>query len=618
MAELQAVLPGIFRTLVFVLGTLAALPAAAAREVTLPVNLDTAYLREIFASQVFTEPGTSARVWDDGGGCNYMLISNPRVSASGGLLDVVTAGQARVGQRVGDRCIVVLDWSGTIETSQKVELEPGGTALRFPVVDSRVLDESTSGGIRVGVVWDWIKEYVHPRLGAVRVDLQPALDELKGVLRLVLPGREGALEETLASIRLSSADVVDGGLRVGLRMQVPQGSTRIDSPEPALSPAELARFESAWQGWDGFVTFVIKHFAGSAKDREVRRDLLDVLIEARYDLLDIVSEQPRVLEPDPVRALFAKTWSRLAPVLRRLSPDMTGERALHLLSFITAADALQTLDALGPEFNLDISLDGLRRMARILVPETEEDPLIFRQQVDPELRRLFDLGPPLPLRPQPVPPPQSWWHGLWRDARASASVDDELVDKLNGWIPPPEEIGSYLESVHRLLNETGKSLAADSDLDPKLQDMFRILVLATAWQETCWRQFKRVEGKVVPIRSPAGAVGMMQIVPNVWRGLYDPGGLTGDIGYNAAAGGEILMYYLTNYAIPRGEDRAPGGPDNLAWATYAAYNGGPGQLGRYRKPGTKSALRAIDATFRDKFQAIRNGDELAVRSCFSG
>lgn len=595
-------------------------PAASAREVTLPINLDSAYLREVFASQVFTGPGTSARVWDDGTDCKYMVISDPGVSTANGLIDLTMAGRALVGHRLGDRCIVALDWSGTVETSQEVQLEPAGTALRFRVVDSRVSDD-TGQGIRVGILWDWIKDYVHPRLAAVRVDLQPALDELKAVLRLVLPGRDEALDQALASISLKSADVVDNGLRVSLSMQLPDsypGTVEAESPEPALTPAELAHFESMWQGWDSFVTFVVKHFAGTADNREIRRELLEVLIEARYDLLDILTEQPRVMEPDPVRELFVKTWARLTPVLRQLRPELTGDRALHLLSFVTAGDALQTLDSLGPEFNLDISIDGLRRLARILAPETEEDPLIFRQQVDPDLRELFDFGPPLPLRPEAAPPSQGWLFVPWRDAQASVPVDDSLVKKLNSWVPPPDEIEPYLESVHRLLDATGKSLASEADLDPRLQEMFRVLVLATAWQETCWRQFQLVNGKMVPIRSPAGAVGMMQVVPNVWRGFYDPRGLTSDIGYNAAAGGEILMYYLVNYAIPRGEDKAPGGRDNLAWATYAAYNGGPGQLRRYRESGTSSNLRAIDATFRDKFRKIEEGNELAVKSCYSG
>jgi hypothetical protein len=556
-------------------------------------------------------------VWGDDSGCNYLVVSNPRISTSEGTVDVLMDAKARVGQGIGDHCIVVLDWAGTIETSQSVELEPGGNALRFRVVDSRVQGDSSHRALHLGVVWDWIKSYVHPRLAAVRIDLGPPLNDLRGVLRLVLPGHDASLDEALASLTVRSVDVASDGLRVALTMRVPQALCRRVPPAPALTPAELDRFKATWQGWDGFVTFVVKRLAGASGDREIRRQLLDVLIEARYDILDILSREAPAQGPDPVRTLFMKTWSRLAPVLHRLKPEVAGEQGLRLLSFITAADALEALDALGPQFNLDISLDGLRRMARILAPETEQDPLIYDEQVDPELRKLFDFGPPLPLAPDTPPPSQGWWRGLVPAAHADVSVDDALVKKLNHWVPLRDELDAYLKSVHRLLDDTGRKVAAGSSLDPALHEMFRDLVLATAWQETCWRQFRRVDGKIEAMRSAAGAVGMMQVVPGVWRGFYDPNGLSRNIGYNAAAGAEILMHYLVDYAIPAGEDRKSDGPENLARATYAAYNGGPGQLRRYRESGTSPALRRIDGAFLDKFQKVRQGDELAVRSCFT-
>ncbi len=201
---------------------------------------------------------------------------------------------------------------------------------------------------------------------------------------------------------------------------------------------------------------------------------------------------------------------------------------------------------------------------------------------------------------------------------ARASLDDDAVKRLNRWIPEPPELDAYLSTVHRLLDETGRDIAAQSSLETDLLELYRVLVLATAWQESCWRQYKRAGDRIVPMRSPAGAVGLMQVVPTVWRGFYDPQGLTSDIAYNAGAGGEILMHYLHHYAIARGEHQQPGGRDNLAWATYAAYNGGPRHLRRYREADTREDLRSIDLAFRDKFQIIRDGDELAVRACYTG
>jgi soluble lytic murein transglycosylase-like protein len=148
--------------------------------------------------------------------------------------------------------------------------------------------------------------------------------------------------------------------------------------------------------------------------------------------------------------------------------------------------------------------------------------------------------------------------------------------------------------------------------------MFTLMVPATAWLESCWRQFVRDQGRVTYIRSPVGSVGMMQINERVWRGLYDLKGLRWDVRYNGRAGAEILLRYLRDYAIARKEDTQPGGPDNLARATYAVYNGGPGHLTRYRKAATRPMLKRIDALFWEKYRAVRDGREREVRQCIVG
>jgi hypothetical protein len=110
----------------------------------------------------------------------------------------------------------------------------------------------------------------------------------------------------------------------------------------------------------------------------------------------------------------------------------------------------------------------------------------------------------------------------------------------------------------------------------------------------------------------------MQVNPRVWRGFYDVHGLSASIRYNAHAGSEILLHYLRDYAIARGEE-AVGGPDALARASYAAYNGGPSHLRRYREPARWPAdLVAIDRAFLEKYRTVAAGDALGVRECFPG
>jgi soluble lytic murein transglycosylase-like protein len=120
----------------------------------------------------------------------------------------------------------------------------------------------------------------------------------------------------------------------------------------------------------------------------------------------------------------------------------------------------------------------------------------------------------------------------------------------------------------------------------------------------------------VPVQSATGDLGMMQINPRVWRGLYDLQGMRWDIVYNARAGADILEHYLTRYALRHGEQRHSGGLDNLARSSYSAYNGGPRQYARYRRSDASTQGRKIDGLFDTKYRALKSGGELAVSACY--
>jgi hypothetical protein len=108
----------------------------------------------------------------------------------------------------------------------------------------------------------------------------------------------------------------------------------------------------------------------------------------------------------------------------------------------------------------------------------------------------------------------------------------------------------------------------------------------------------------------------MQINPKVWRGLYDLQGLRWDIVYNARAGADILEHHMVNYAIKPREHVTTGSPDNLARATYAAYNGGPRQFDRYRRKNATERAKKVDGLFFEKYKKVKSGNELAVMACY--
>jgi hypothetical protein len=228
------------------------------------------------------------------------------------------------------------------------------------------------------------------------------------------------------------------------------------------------------------------------------------------------------------------------------------------------------------------------------------------------------LGPPPGVRP--APSRRSGLRGLPFPLNVEqASLDiafaaETNVKKLNQWVPEENELQSYLIEIRNLLTETGDRVMVKSDLAEQHKALYRQIVLTAAWQESCWRQFIKKGKTLVPLASASGDLGLMQVNRNTWRNLYDLKRLGGDIEYNGNAGGEILAYYLSRHAIRKNEEKQQGG--NLARATYAAYNGGPSHLTRYRAAKQNPELKKVDDAFWDKFQAVSSGHELEVQRCY--
>lgn len=594
-----------------------ALARAAVRDISVPVQLDHEFLRRLLLTQMYTAPDGTARVWEDGKGCNFLVLSDPRVDTQSGLVRILTRAEARVGTPVGARCLTVLDWTGTIEVLEEPVLDPEAPIIRFRVFDSTM--QGTDGKKSfTGTLWDWVKTYVHPRLEAITVDLKTPVAELRGLLPVVLPSADASRTQSmLDSITLAHVRALESGLAFHIRFQAPErgreAPTAAPEPEPTLTPEELERWSLAWQQWDAFLTFVTKQAAHDTGLTELRRELLAVLLDSRHDLIEVLTLAE--VETDPVPALFVKAWDRLAPVLRRLQAGLPGEDALRYLGFIAAADALEAIVELGPAMGLDLSANGLRRLARMIGPAATEDPVAYDVAVDPTLRELFGFGPPLELPSASVD--DSWSSWLASPAWAADDGERDILLRLNRWVPTREEIPEYLALVRHLLHDARDRTLRTEKLEDRYHPIFRWLVLATAWQESCWRQFVRDGGgSIKPIMSAVGSVGIMQVNQHVWRGFYDVKGLRQDIAYNSHAGSEILIHYLRDYAIARGEHEKTGDADSLARATYAVYNGGPGHLSRYRRAKTSKGLRKIDDAFWKKYQRVKAGNEMAVAECF--
>jgi hypothetical protein len=341
-------------------------------------------------------------------------------------------------------------------------------------------------------------------------------------------------------------------------------------------------------------------------------------LDARYQLVQAAYSGAS----DPVSQLFVDTWNRLSPIVKQAIPGAAQQTAGQYTSFIRAMDAASSVSGLGQRLGIfRITPDALRGAAQLL-GAGGADPLAYLLDVDTGLRDLLGFTAALPAS-RPSSMLEQGRLERWRQKASaamrtlglrSAHAAETDMDRLNEWVPEIQEISDYLLEVRKLLVATSDRVLAKSSLASEHRQLYRQIVFATGWQESCWRQFIKKGQKLTPLASSTGDVGLMQVNRIVWRNLYNIKGLNGDMSYNGNAGAEILHNYLTRYAIRKNEDKQPGG--HLARATYSAYNAGPGGLARYRGVRQSPTWKKVDEAFWTKFQAVSLGQELAVKSCY--
>ncbi len=598
--------------------------APRAVPVNVPLRLPLKKIERDIKQQLFTGPDGACVLVADARSCGRLSLSRPRISARGTLLRITCGATVLYGGREGSACADAQRWQGQLELAAQPIMDAAHRLLTLQVRDISFVDKDRKK-VSVPALGDVAARLVTDRFAQAAVDCGPLVDRIAGLFAVLLPGGRERVDRALTSVSLGQPRVFMFSVAVRMSMAVEP------LPSPPKAPAERIRAarEERLKRWDAFVTFISKRL-GRNRPQEQQRGVSAVLLDARYELVE-AEARPEAASADPVPGLLVRTWRRLRPVAADLSREPASAAGGDLENFIAAGNVLAALSAREKALNYQVTDEGLRAVAGIADPETRDDPLAYSTGVDQELRRLFGFGDPLP---QPVIAPGmamrhdahgsrallclvgSMVPGAWLPASAWAAEEADAAAKLNSWVPLKGELTAYLETVRTLLVQLGDETLAKRPLDEPYARVYRDLVLATAWQESCWRQFIRKGDAITPLVSSASSVGLMQVNPRVWRGVYDVEGLYGDIRYNGRAGCEILLHYLRDYAIAKGEDKLDGGLDNLPRATYAIYNGGPGHRARYRSSTTSSSLKKIDAALWQKYDAVRAGKAMEVAGCY--
>ncbi len=614
-------------------------PRACAEPLTLPIRIDYPLLQSLMLADLFTDPGPSLILRDPADNCRQIRLADPRLALDNSRIRLEMAVNMTGGKSLGDRCLFPVQWKGYARFYAKPRLDRTNWRLRLDWQDSQLLTTQKQPATVMDKLWQLFEGRVFAELNALSLDLAPPVKELKPFLLSMAPeAPQSRIRQFLDSLEPDELSIDPQGLTIKLSGEVAMPAEAPGkTPPEALSPEELAAFTRTWETWDTFLVTTMLAVAGDPLSPQERQTLLNVLLETRYRFVEALSRKTH--GPDLVRQQFLRAWKQLAPILRaHLNQSGPDADPWAYLAYFTASDALAALDQLGPALNIDISRDGLIRLARML-SANKQLMLEYTPTVNPRLRELLGLGPPIetagPIRiKDPSKHHQQQGAGFFpgrslasiisgllspSPCRAAAPGDLPDLQEMREWLVSRGNLETHRNRVKAILKKAVQNNLQKDKIPGKYQGLFEDLVYATAWQESCFRQFIVKNQKITFLQSYNNtSVGLMQINERVWRGMYSQQHLRWDLGYNAAAGVEILGHYLTRYALPKKDTIRALDRDGLAACLYAMYNGGPGQVRKFPKRQKSGDLYISDTHFKEKYQWVKNGQWDRLKKCLFG
>ena len=348
-----------------------------ADQFTLPVQLDYSLIKKALMIQLYKGAADTAELWKDKHGCSYLKLSNPELSGQKGQIKLINNVQARFGTGIGGQCVTLIEWAGVLETLQQPTINAAQSVLSLPITQVTATDPD-GRSMTNNKIQDLIKRFVEPKLSAVKIDLNESRADIEKTVTEFLPKENTAeVKAILNTLKFTSAEAGDKGVAIKLGFVALTKVADKKSAAP-LTEAEQKQWQASWQEWDAFLSKAIKQASEDAKSAELSDALMETLLEARSAFQAGLKEQDANGD-DPVRVFFTNTWERLSPQLKTLAKQLPEIQGLRYMTFIAATDVLYELENLGAPFGLEISSDGLRKLARILIAGKQQQAVVGKR-----------------------------------------------------------------------------------------------------------------------------------------------------------------------------------------------------------------------------------------------
>ncbi|MCA1792842.1 MAG: lytic transglycosylase domain-containing protein, partial [Desulfobacteraceae bacterium] len=530
------------------------------------------------------------------------------------------------GLSAGNHCLFPVSFDGYLVARNQPVLDPDTWQLRFATLSSHLETRNRNPARLADFIWQRVQSHLPALLDGITIDLGIPQKELGKFLQSVLPAdKPKEVLRVIESLRPGHIEIRKTSLSFLQQMDIPE--TMYMETEPSaptvLTQEQKQDFIAEWETWDAFVVHMITALSSRPLTRAEQHTLLDVILKLRYAFSSELDKSDPETK-DFVRKQFILSWELVSPVFKSHLMETGVDSMLGYLAFFSAADSLVTLDRLGPLLGLDISRQGLHQLAT-LVAEGKAPSLNYDSDISPHLKNTLGIE-------QSVSDQAGWLFRLkqlphlyrlvFGTAFAWADIPEKHMAHARQWLLYQESPAAYLEKTIRLIKEQTEGKLQDTRIPGDRHAMFRRTVLATAWQESCFRQFIKTQESIISLRSyNQTSVGIMQINERVWRGIYDQEKLRWDIAYNAMTGCDILALYFTRYAV-RWQKKQPDpavDDDFLAGMLYAMYYGGPGHLEKYvQRSSEPDSSYLNDRLFREKWAWVKQGDLDQIGLCLAG